>query len=105
MTFDPGESLVGVVVSLLDQPELLSLALVEPALDTVGLLQPLQSQDQQLGVVLVGEGREGDGGETPGLQPVNCRRVDGNGFLRGGVGTVLKVPGVINTTHHTNTIS
>ena len=55
--------------------------------------------------MLVREGREGDGGETPGLQPVNCRRVDGNGFLRGGVGTVLKVPGVINITHHMNTIS
>ena len=49
--------------------------------------------------MLVREGREGDGGETPRLQPVNCRRVDGNGFLRGGVGTVLKVPGVINVTH------
>ena len=81
MTFDPGESLVGVVVSLLDQPELLSLALVEPALDTVGLLQSLQGQDQQLGVVFVGEGREGDGGEPPALLPVNCGGVDGDRLL------------------------
>ena len=48
-----------IVISLLDQSKLLSLALVKPALDAVGLLQSLQRQDQQLGVVLVGERREG----------------------------------------------
>ena len=85
------EGLVRVVVSLFNEPQLLSLALVETTLHTVGLLQPLQSQDQQLGVVLVGEGREGDGGEPTTLQPVDGGGVDGHCLLCCDVGSILQV--------------
>ena len=44
---------MGIIISLFNETKLLSLALVQPGLDTVGFLQPLQSEDQQLGVVLV----------------------------------------------------
>ena len=88
---DTGQGLVRVVVSLLDQPQLLALTLVQTTLHTVRLLQPLQSQDQQLRVVLVGERGEGDGGEPAALQPVDCGGVYGNGLLRGDVGPVLQV--------------
>ena len=91
MTFDPGESLVRVVVSLLNQPELLSLTLVESALHTVGFLQSLQSQDQQLSVVFVGEGREGYGRKPPRLQPMDRGGVDSHGLLGADVWPVLEV--------------
>lgn len=57
----------------------------------VRLLQPLQGQDQQLGVVFVGQRREGDGREAPALQPVDGGGVDGDGFLSGDVGSVLSM--------------
>jgi hypothetical protein len=82
---------VWIVVSLLDEPQLLTLTLIEAGLDAVGLLQPLQRQNEQLGVMLVGEGREGDGGEPAGLQPVDSGGVDGDGLLGGDVGTVLQI--------------
>ncbi len=80
-----------IVISLLNEPELLPLALIEPGFDAVGLLEPLQRQDQQLRVVLVGEWREGDGREAPRLQPVDGGGVDGDRLLGGDVGTVLQV--------------
>ena len=48
---------------LLDETQLLSLALIQPRLDRVGLFQPLQREDEQFGVVLVGEWRERNRGE------------------------------------------
>ena len=68
---DPGQGLVGVVISLLHQAQLLPLLLVQPDSHRVLLLQALQGQDEQLGVVLVAEGGEGDGGELARLQPVH----------------------------------
>ena len=62
MTLDPGQSLVRIVICLLYQAKLFPLALVESTLHAVGLLQPLQGEDEQLSVVLVGERGEGDGG-------------------------------------------
>ena len=89
VTFDPGQGLVRIVVRLLYQPELLALRLVQSALDAVRLLQPLQGQDQQVRVVFVGQGREGDRGESAALQPVYGRRVDSDGFLCCDVWAVL----------------
>ena len=89
--YRPGEGLVGIVVSLLNEPELLALALVEAGLDAVGLFQSLQRQDQQLGVVLVRQRGERDGLELPRLQPVHRGGVDGHGLLGGDVGPVLQV--------------
>ena len=60
LSLDPGKSLMRVVVSLFDQAKLLSLTLVQAALHTVGLLQSLQGQDEQLGVMLVGERWKGN---------------------------------------------
>lgn len=54
-----------VVVRLFDETQFFPLALIEPRLDRVGLLQPLQREDEQLGVVLVTQRREWDGRETP----------------------------------------
>lgn len=52
-TLDTGQTLVGVVVRLLDQGEFLTLRLVETAFDEVRLFQLLESEDEQLGIVLV----------------------------------------------------
>lgn len=90
MTLDPRQRLVRVIIRLFYQPQLFSLTLVESGLDAVGLLQPLERQDEQLRVVLVRQRREGDRGEAPGLQPVDCGRVDGYGLLWRYVGTVLR---------------
>lgn len=90
MSLDPGQCLVRVIIRLLDEPQLLTLALIEARLDAVGLLQPLQSEDQQLGVVLVGQGWEGDWGKASGLQPVHGGGVDGHCLLGGDVGAVLE---------------
>lgn len=69
---DPRQSLMRVVVGLLHQAQLLALLLVQPHSHGVLLLQTLQGQDEQLGVVLVAQRREGDGGELARLQPVHC---------------------------------
>lgn len=79
--FDARETLVRVVVGLLDQGELLPLRGVEPALDAVGLLELLEREHEQLGVVLVREGREGDRGKLATLEPVDDRGVDGDRLL------------------------
>ena len=60
---DPRKGLMGVVVGLLHQPQLLPLLLVQPDSHCVLRLQALQGQDEQLGVVLVAERREGEGRE------------------------------------------
>lgn len=57
----------------------------------VCLLEPLQGQDQQFGVVFVGQRREGDGRESPTLQPVDSGGVDGDSFLSGDVGAILSI--------------
>ncbi len=49
---------------LLHQSKLFSLLLVQAHGHGVLLLQPLQGQDEQLGVVLVGQRRERDGART-----------------------------------------
>ena len=60
LSLDPGESFVRIVVGLFDQTKLLPLTLVQSTLDAVGLLQTLQSENQQLRVMLIGERGEGD---------------------------------------------
>ena len=72
---DPGESLMGVVISLFNQTQLLSLLLVQAHCHRVLFLQALQSQNEQLGVVLIAERREGDGSELARLQPVHSRSI------------------------------
>ena len=48
-------------------------------------------QDEEFGVVLVGEGREGDGAELPAFQPVNSSSVDSHSFLRRDIRPILEV--------------
>lgn len=60
------------------------------SISPVGLLESFQGQNQQLGVVLVRQGRERNGGKATGLEPVNCGRVDGHSLLRRNVRTVLR---------------
>mmetsp|Transcript_889 Transcript_889/g.2132 ORF Transcript_889/g.2132 Transcript_889/m.2132 type:complete len:706 (-) Transcript_889:1206-3323(-) len=91
VALDPAESLVGIVVGLLNKAQLLTLLLVQACLHRVLLLQPLQSQDEQLGVVLVVERREGDGRELPRLEPMHGRGVDGHSLLAAHVWAVLQV--------------
>lgn len=91
VTFYPGQGLVGVVVSLLDQSQLLPLTLIQPRFYAVSFLQPLKSQNQQFRVVLVGQRREGNWREAARLEPVHGGRVNGHGLLRRDVGTVLEV--------------
>ena len=52
-TLDTGQTFVRVVVCLLDERELLTLRLVEPALHRIRLLQLLQREDKELRIVLV----------------------------------------------------
>ena len=52
-TLDARQALVRVVVCLLNERQLLTLRLVQAALDGVRLLQLLKRQDEQLRVVLV----------------------------------------------------
>lgn len=80
-SFNSREALVRVVVGLLDERELLSLRGVESTLDRVGLLELLEGKDEQLGVVLVRERREGDRSKLSALEPVDDRSVDGDGLL------------------------
>ena len=82
---------MGVVVGLFDETELLALRLVESALDTVCLLEALEGQDEQLGVVLVGERGEGNGGEAAALEPVDRGGVDSHRLLRCDVRPILQV--------------
>ena len=63
MPLDSGKSLVRVVIGLFHQAKLFSLLLIEAHSHSVLLLQALQSQDEQLGVMFVAERREGDGSE------------------------------------------
>ena len=57
----------------------------------VGFLEPLQREDEQFGVVFVGEWRERDGREAATLEPVHSRGVDGDSLLGGDVWSVLQV--------------
>eukprot|EP00123_Amoebidium_parasiticum_P018099 comp24100_c1_seq1/m.43516 comp24100_c1_seq1/g.43516 ORF comp24100_c1_seq1/g.43516 comp24100_c1_seq1/m.43516 type:complete len:578 (+) comp24100_c1_seq1:3557-5290(+) len=91
VTLDARQRLVRVVVCLLHKPKLLTLGLIEATCDAVCLLQPFQCQNEQLCVVLVGQGGEGDGGEPTALQPVHHGGVHGYGLFRRDVRTVLVV--------------
>mmetsp|Transcript_18309 Transcript_18309/g.41881 ORF Transcript_18309/g.41881 Transcript_18309/m.41881 type:complete len:429 (+) Transcript_18309:3998-5284(+) len=91
MPFDPGQRLVGIVVSLFDEPQLLPSRAVEPGAEPVLFLHPLQGQDEQFGVVFVTQGREGYGHELARFQPVDGGGVDGHRLLGGDVGPVLEI--------------
>jgi len=90
VTFDTRQRLVRIIVRLFNQRQLLALRLVQPIFHTVRLFQAFQRQNQQFRVVLVGQGRKGDGAEAPALQPMHGGGVDGDGFLGADVGTVLR---------------
>lgn len=51
--FDPGKTLVWIVVRLFNERELLTLRLVQTALDTISLFQLFQCQDKKLCVMLI----------------------------------------------------
>lgn len=91
VTLDAAESFVRVVVCLLNQAQLLSLLLVETHRHRVQLLEALQSQHHQLGVMFVAQRRERDGRELARLEPVYGGGVDGNRLLRGDIGPILEV--------------
>ena len=78
-------------MSPLDQGQLFRLGLVQTSFHRARLLQFLQRQNQQFGVVLVVEGRGWNGGELTALQPVDGGGVDGNDFLGTDVRSVLEV--------------
>lgn len=56
----------------------------------VSFLEPLQSQDQQFGVMLVGERGEGDGRESTAFQPMHSSGIHCHSFLCCDVRTVLQ---------------
>ena len=84
------QRVVRVVEPVLDQRQLVALQLVHAARAVVVLPQSLQRQRQQLRVVLVLRGREGDGREVSRLQPVHRRLVDRHALLHRHVRTVLQ---------------
>lgn len=55
----------------------------------VGFFEPLQGQNEKLGVMFVGQGRERDGGEATTLKPVNSGGVNGHCFFSCDVGSIL----------------
>mmetsp|Transcript_3491 Transcript_3491/g.11579 ORF Transcript_3491/g.11579 Transcript_3491/m.11579 type:complete len:907 (-) Transcript_3491:778-3498(-) len=91
VALDARERLVRVVIGLLDEAELLALRLVEARGGRVRLLEPLEREDEQLGVVLVRERREGDRRELARLEPVHHGGVDRHSLLGRDVGPVLEV--------------
>mmetsp|Transcript_1930 Transcript_1930/g.3397 ORF Transcript_1930/g.3397 Transcript_1930/m.3397 type:complete len:231 (+) Transcript_1930:2533-3225(+) len=91
MALDATEGVVGIVVGLFDETQFLSLQLVETGVDTVDLLETLETEDEELGVMLVGERREGNGRHLAALKPVDGGSVDGDGDLTADVGTILEV--------------
>lgn len=44
---------MGIVISLLNESEFLSLRLIQPRLDTVSFFESLETKDEQLCIVLV----------------------------------------------------
>ena len=60
-TLDPRKTLVGVVVRLLNERELLTLRGIEATLNAVRLFELLKREDEELSVVLIRERREWDG--------------------------------------------
>lgn len=80
-SLDTRERLVRVVVGLFDEGEFFTLRLVESSLDTVRLLELLESEDEEFRVVLVRERRERNRGEFAGFEPVNGCRVDCDGLF------------------------
>lgn len=70
-----------IVVGLFDESELFSLRLIETSFDTVRFLELFESENEELGVVLVGKRREGDRSEFARLEPMNGGGVDGDGFF------------------------
>ena len=91
MTFDSRQSLMRIIISLFDKTQLLSLTLVQSALDTVSLLQSLQGKDEKFCVVLVGKRREGNGSKPSALQPMNGCCVNCNCLLGTNVRSILKI--------------
>ncbi|KAI3486863.1 hypothetical protein L1887_49501 [Cichorium endivia] len=90
-SLDARERLVRIVERLLDERELLALALVQTALDRVGLLERVERQHEVLDVVLVVEARERDGAEPARLEPLHGGCEGGDADLGGDVGTALEV--------------
>lgn len=91
MPLDPRESLVGIVIGLLDESQLLSLRLVQARLHAVCLFQSLQAKDEDFRIILVVQRREWDVDEFSGLKPVYGGRENGHGLLWRHVWPVLEV--------------
>ncbi len=81
MAFDSSERLVGVVVCLLDQTQLLTLILIEAILDAESLLQIFQGQNKKFGVMLVRGGREWNRRKLAAFQPMHKGCVDSDGLF------------------------
>lgn len=52
-SLDPGETLVRIVVGLFDESELFTLGRIQAPLHAIGLLQLLEGQHEELGIMLV----------------------------------------------------
>lgn len=91
VSLDSAKSLMGIVISLLNETQLLTLGLVKSALHTVSLLETLKRKNKEFGVVFVVERREGNRSEFTAFEPVNSGCVDSHSLLSGDVGTILEV--------------
>ncbi len=76
---------------LLHKAQFLPLLLIQPHSHHILLFQPLQSKDQEFGIMLIIEGREGDAAVLAALKPMDCCGVDSNSFLRGHIWTIFQV--------------
>lgn len=72
-TLDTRQTLVRIIVRLLDECKLLALGLIQATLDGISFLQLFQSKYQELGVVFVGK-RTKDGFSKSFLQMMKKRR-------------------------------
>lgn len=89
MPLDSRQCFIGIVIGLLNQGEFFFLGLVEARLNRIRLLQPLKSQSEDLGVVLVVYGREWNSHKLAGLQPMEQSSQDSDTLLSRHVRAVL----------------
>ena len=94
VALDAVEGLVRILECLLDEGELFPLVLVQPRLDGVGLLESLEAEDEDLGVVLVAARGEGHVEEAPRLQPMHQQRMHRHRLLRLDVRPLAQVAGL-----------
>src|SRR5271170_3604201 len=79
------------IIRLFNKSQLFSLTLIQPSLDTIRLLQLLQSQRQQLGIVFIIERREWDGLKSTCFKPMYRHSINRNALFTRHVRTVFEI--------------